>query len=227
VVTHLARNADAFRGMVEARPREVTLMYPSPDVRADGSRRRVGVRPAIVRADLRGAHDRLIEAFGVLSTTPGRGRAGVDGADDARFLWCAGARVEVHHAISTRYEAADGRLFVAARSRSASRTSRRAAHRPDRGSTPSTRVVSTDHERAWRIGLHGDAVPWATTTVPRPTASDRLGLRRGHLDVRTRSAGRRRRHASGDLGVLRLPAGSRTHRSRPLYLDPSPETVAR
>src|SRR5437867_2187243 len=59
VITHLARNADAMRGMVEAAARgEVGVMYPSADARVDGIAAGRGARAAMLRADLRGAHDR-------------------------------------------------------------------------------------------------------------------------------------------------------------------------
>jgi maleylpyruvate isomerase len=210
VVTHLARNADAFRGMIEAANRgEVASMYPSPDARADAIAAGRGNAPAVLRADLRSAHDRLVEAFATLSDDAWdrAGRASMM-RTMRDFLWMRRREVEVHHVdLDLGYEASDWPVsFVgAALDECFSELPARAAQTRPRIDIE-YRVVSTDHERVWRVELHGDSV---AVVDDDGTAADGEAIGWG-CDVVAWMYGRDPRGgggitASGDLGVLRLP----------------------
>ena len=210
VVTHLARNADALRGMVEAATRdEVAPMYPSPELRAAGIAEGRGASPAVLRADLRGAHDRLIEAWDAL---PDDGWERVGRASMTRtmraFVWMRWREVEVHHVdLDLGFEPSDWPVaFVAlALDEAFEALPQRAL--PNRPRVDiEYRVVSSDHDRAWRIELHGDEV---NVVADDGRAADGEAIGWG-CDVAAWLYGRDPRGgggilASGDLGVLRLP----------------------
>ncbi len=210
VVTHLARNADGFRGMIEAASRgEVGSMYPSPDVRADGIASGRGHAPAIVRADLRGAHDRLVGAFATLSDDDWdrEGRASMT-RTMREFLWMRRREVEVHHVdLDLGYEAADWPVSFVGPALDECFSNLAARGAPLRPRIDiEYRIVSTDHERAWRIEMHGDAV---AVDDDDGSAVDGEAIGWG-CDVVAWMYGRDPRGgggitASGDLGVLRLP----------------------
>ncbi len=177
--------------------------------RAAGIAAGLGNGPAIVRADLRGAHDRLIEAIDAL---PDDRWDRVGRASALRtmqgFLWMRRREVEVHHVdLDLGYEPSDWPVsFVAAALDEcfATLAGRAAPTRPR--IDIAYRVVSTDHDRGWRIEMHGDDV---TVTADDARAVDGEAIGWG-CDVVAWLYGRDPRGgggilASGDLGVLRLP----------------------
>jgi maleylpyruvate isomerase len=103
VVTHLARNADAFTGQFEAAGRgEVAQMYPGGvEQRAGDIERGAGRSAADLVADVRTATARLEDAWA--ATTPeawqsGKGRAGDREFALAFLPFRRWREVEVHHA---------------------------------------------------------------------------------------------------------------------------------
>ncbi len=212
VITHLARNGDGLRGMVEAAARgEVAPMYPSPEFRASGIAAGRGASAAVLRADLRGAHDRLVDAWSALPDDAwerlGRASATRTMRD---FVWMRWREIEVHHVdldLDLGFEPSDWPVAfvgVALDEIFAGLTTRAAPNRPRLD--VDYRIVSTDHDRAWRVELHGDAVEVAADDG---SAADGEAIGWG-CDVAAWMYGRDPRGgggilASGDLGVLRLP----------------------
>ncbi len=210
LLTHLARNADGIRGMVEAANRgESAAMYPSLDFRAAGIAAGRGASAAVLRSDLRGAHDRLVEAWGELSG-PGweiKGRASAD-RTMREFVWVRLKEVEIHAVDLDRgYEPSDWPVaFVGpALDEVLSTLPGRAL-----GTRPRLdveyRIVCTDHDRAWRVEIHGDDV---RVRADDDGAADGEAIGWG-CDIVAWLYGRDPRGgggilASGDLGVLRLP----------------------
>lgn len=209
VVTHLARNADAVRGMVEAATRgEVGRMYPSVESRADGIAAGRGASAAVLRADLRGAHDRLVEAWNALAPE-GWDRVGQASARRTMrdFVWMRRREVEVHHVdLDLGYEASDWAVAFVARA-----LEEIFSGLADRAITTRPlldidyRVVSTDHDRAWRVELRG-----AHVDVRPDDGGSADGEATGWgCDIAAWLYGRDPRGggvlATGDLGVLRLP----------------------
>jgi maleylpyruvate isomerase len=210
LVTHLARNADGIRGMVEAANRgESVRMYPSVDARAAGIAAGRGDGAALLRADLRAAHDRLVEAWDVLSDD-GWERKGLASAARTmrQFVWVRRKEVEIHAVdLDLGYEASDWPVsFVMPALEDALSTM------PDRAVTGRARVdvvyrvVCTDHDRAWRIEIHDDDV---SVTDDDGRAADGEAIGWG-CDIVAWLYGRDPRGgggivAAGDLGVLRLP----------------------
>lgn len=210
LITHLARNADGIRGMVEGAARgEVVAMYPGGfEQRAEGIAAGRGERAANVRADLRQASDALVEAF---ESLPPDAWDRIGNASKPRTMreltWVRRREVEVHHAdLNLGYEVSDwpvsfvtsalGEIFDTFSERSA----------PARPTVDiDYRVISTDHEQAWRIMLRGPDV-----AVVRDDGEAADGEARGWgCDIAAWLYGRDPRGggivASGDLGVLRLP----------------------
>jgi len=67
VVAHMARNADALGNLVSwARTGVESPMYASPDARAEGIEVGIAQAPAALRADLRDASQRLLDAFATM-----------------------------------------------------------------------------------------------------------------------------------------------------------------
>ena len=210
VITHLARNADAIRGMVEAAARnEVGAMYPGgTEQRAAGIAAGRGARAAALRADLREACDRLADTWRLL---PDDGWERLGGASQPRtmreFPWVRRREVEIHHVdLDVGYEASDWPVgFVdSAFDEIFSTFARRAA--PTRPAVDvDYRVVANDHDTAWRVTLRGSGVR------VEPDGGGKVdGEARGWgCDVVAWLYGRDPRGggivASGDLGVLRLP----------------------
>lgn len=210
LVTHLARNADGIRGMVEGAIRgEVVAMYPGgPEQRANGIAAGRSERAANLRADLRRASDNLIEAF---ESLPADAWDCIGQASKPRTMreltWVRLREVEVHHSdLDLGYEVSDwpvrfvsgalGEIFGTFGDRSAS-------VRPT--VDIDYRVISTDHERAWRVVLRGPRVD-----VVDDDGEPADGEARGWgCDIAAWLYGRDPRGggiiASGDLGVLRLP----------------------
>jgi maleylpyruvate isomerase len=159
VVTHLARNADAIRTLVDAARRdEVVSMYPSVEARAAGIAAGRGASADALRADLRRAHDRLVDAWEALPPEAWErvGRASVM-RTMRDFVWVRRREVEVHHVdLDLGYEPSDWPVgFVGGA------LDEIFSSLPDRA-TPTRpmldldyRVVTTDHERAWRVQLRG------------------------------------------------------------------------
>lgn len=209
VVTHLARNADGVRAMVEAAGQgEVAAMYRSADFRADGIAAGRGTSPAVLRADLRGAHDRLVDAWNDLpdDAWDRLGRASAM-RTMREFVWVRRREVEVHHVdLDLGYEASDWPVsFVAAALDECfdSLAGRAASTRPL--VDIDYRVVTTDHDRAWRVELRG---PQVTVHDDDGSSADGEAIGWG-CDVAAWLYGRDPRGggilATGDLGVLRLP----------------------
>ncbi|MDQ1461308.1 MAG: maleylpyruvate isomerase [Actinomycetota bacterium] len=211
VVTHLARNADGIRGMVEAATRgEVTSMYPGAEARVAGIAAGRGAAAAVLRADLRGAHERLVEAWNALPEDGWErlGRASVT-RTIRDFIWVRRREVEVHHVdLDLGYEPSDWPVGFVSDALDEIFGSLVARGVPTRALIDvDYRVVSTDHDRAWRVEIRGTAV--------RVTEEDRThGPADGEAsgwgcDVAAWLYGRDPRGggvlATGDIGVLRLP----------------------
>jgi maleylpyruvate isomerase len=210
VITHVARNADGIRGMVEAAARdEVLAMYPG-----GAEQRAVGIaagrnEPApFLLADARRACDLLTESWNALSDDRWD-RVGV--ASKKRpmreFPWVRRREVEVHHVdLDMGYEPSDWPIdFVtgALHELLDSFADRASPSRPRVDAA--YRVVVTDHERSWRIAMRDDDV-----TVRSDDESGVDGEVRGWgCDIAAWLYGRDARGggivASGDLGALRLP----------------------
>jgi maleylpyruvate isomerase len=210
VITHLARNADGTRAMVEAATRgEVGSMYPSAEARAQGIAAGRGASAAVVRADLRGAHDRLVDAWNAL---PAEGWDRTGRASMTRtmrdFVWVRRREVEIHHVdLDLGYESSDWPVgFVAGALDEifGGLAQRAASSRPLVDSD--YRVASTDHDRAWRVELRGTRVRVVDDDGVTHTDGEASGW---GCDVAAWLYGRDPRGggvlASGDLGVLRLP----------------------
>jgi maleylpyruvate isomerase len=209
LLTHLARNADGLRGMVEGAARnEMVPMYPSVEARAAGIAAGRDEPAAVVRADVRRACDALAEAF---ESLPGDAWDRVALASVKRPIyelpWVRLREIEVHHVdLDWGYEPTDWPVpFVTgALDELFSTFDRRAAStRPPVDAD--YRVVTTDHERAWSVRLRGVQV-----AVDADGEDPCDGEARGWgCDVAAWLYGRDPRGgaivATGDLGVLRLP----------------------
>lgn len=209
VVTHLARNADGMRSMVEAAIRgEVGQMYPSAEARAAGIAAGRGAGAATLRADLRAAHDSLADAWRALPADAWErtGRASVT-RSMRDFVWVRRREVEVHHVdLDLGYEPSDwpvGFVADALAEVLAGLPQRAAANRPR--VDVDYRVVSTDHQRAWRVELRGTDVN-VVEDDGRSVDGEAVGW---GCDVAAWLYGREPSGggitATGDLGVLRLP----------------------
>jgi maleylpyruvate isomerase len=210
VITHLARNADGVRGMVDSAARdEVHTMYPSVEARAEGIAAGRAASPAVLRADLRGAHDRLVEAWHGLppEAWDRLGRASVS-RTMREFVWTRRREVEVHHVdLDLGYESSDWPVgFVAGALDEifATFAQRTATTRPL--VDVDYRVVSTDHDRSWQVELRGAQVRIVGRDDGRPADGEVSGW---GCDVAAWMYGRDPRGggvlATGDLGVLSLP----------------------
>lgn len=210
LITHLARNADGIRSLVEGAVRnEVVAMYPGgTEQRAAGIAAGKDAPAAALRADLRQACDQLSRAWGSL---PDDGWDRVGNAWQPRTMrqlpWERRREVEIHHVdLDVGYEASDWPVgFVCAAFEEIFSTfDLRAA--PSRPLVDADyRVVANDHDSAWRVALRGTNVR---------VEPDRGGPVDGEAcgwgcDVVAWLYGRDPRAAgimaTGDLGVLRLP----------------------
>jgi maleylpyruvate isomerase len=212
VATHLARNADGLRGMVEAAARgEVERMYPSAEARTADITAGRGTGATAVCADVRGAHERLIEAWDALpdGAWEREGRTLTVARTMRDFVDMRLREVEIHHVdLGLGYEPSDWPVhFVADLLEMifATMPQRAAAGRPPVDAA--YRVVSTDHERAWRVDLHGGRVD-VRADGDRVVQVDGEASGWG-CDVAAWLYGRDPRGggvlATGDLDVLRLP----------------------
>ena len=209
VITHLARNADGLRGMVEAAAQgEVGVQYPGgSEQRARDIAAGRGERAAALLADVRGAHDRLMTAWQDLPDDAWDrvGRAAVD-RTMREFVWARRREVEVHHVdLDVGYESSDWPVdFVSSALDEIFGTFALRATSTRPLLDASYRVVSTDHEKQWRVVLRGDHV--TVTNDDEPADGEARGW---GCDITAWLYGRDPRGggvvASGDLGVLRLP----------------------
>jgi maleylpyruvate isomerase len=211
VVTHLARNADGIRNMVEAAARgEVDSMYPSPEARLAGIAAGRGASAAVLRADLRGAHERLAEAW---NTLPADAWERVGRASATRtmheFVWVRRREVEVHHVdLGLGYEPSDWPVGFVSGALDEIFGSLVARGVPTRALIDvDYLVVTTDHARAWRVEIRGTD---AQVTEEPPTHGAADGEASGWgCDIAAWLYGRDPRGggvlATGDIGVLRLP----------------------
>ena len=210
LITHLARNADGIRGMAEAAARgEVAAQYPGGfEQRAQDIAAGKGERAASLRADLRGAHDRLVDAW--LALPPDAwdrvGRGAVE-RTMREFVWVRWREVEIHHLdLDLGFEASDWPVgFVSGALDEIFTTFplRATSTRPLVDAT--YRVVSTDHEKQWDVELRGEHV----SVTSRADGSADGEAHGWGCDIAAWLYGRDPRGggvvASGDLGVLRLP----------------------
>jgi maleylpyruvate isomerase len=212
VLTHIARNADGTREMVEAATRgDVVAQYPGgiEQRRADIAAGR-DVRAADLLLDLRRSSDRLMEAYAELPDDAWDrvGKAISGERTMGQALWSRRREVEVHHVdLGLGYEASDWPVgFVSEALAEIFSTF-------DRRSSPTRplldadyRVVSTDHDHAWRIELRGTRVKVTDDTDRKDVEGEGRGW---GCDVAAWLYGRDPRGggiiASGDLTVLRLP----------------------
>jgi maleylpyruvate isomerase len=162
VVTHLARNGDAIRTMAEAASRgEVAPMYPSVAARAAGIAAGRGSTADALRQDLADAHGRLVDAWNALSPEAWDRLGRASAMRTMReFVWSRRREVEVHHVdLGLGYEPSDWPVaFVCGALDEVlpSLPSRAANTRPMLDID--YRVISTDHDRAWRVQLRGPDV---------------------------------------------------------------------
>ena len=210
VITHLARNADGIRGMVEGAARnEVVAMYPGGrEQRAAGIAAGKDAPAGARRADLGHASDALAQAWLLL---PGDGWDRIGNASQPRTMrelpWVRRREVEIHHVdLDVGYEASDwpvGFVHNAFDEIFSSFDLRAAPSRPLVDAD--YRVVANDHASAWRVSLRG-----ADVRVESDNGGPVDGEARGWgCDVVAWLYGRDPRAAgimaTGDLGVLRLP----------------------
>ena len=185
-------------------------MYPSVEARATGIASGRGANAAVLRADLRGAHDRLVEAWNDL---PADGWDRIGRASVQRtmrdFVWVRRREVEVHHVdLGLGYEPSDwpvGFVSGALAEIFGSLTTRAVPTRPL--IDVDYRVVATDHDRAWRVEIRGTDVRVADD-APGAGPADGEAIGWG-CDITAWLYGRDPRGggvlATGDIGVLRLP----------------------
>ncbi|MET1003658.1 MAG: maleylpyruvate isomerase family mycothiol-dependent enzyme [Acidimicrobiia bacterium] len=164
LLTHLARNADGTRGMVEAAARnEVAPMYPGgPDRRAADIAAGRGERAQVVVADLRHSIDALMETWQSLppDAWDSVGRTLTADRTMRVMAWVRLREVEIHHAdLDVDYAAADWPVaFVTRALAEAVRElpARAVANRP--AVDARYRLEASDHGRAWTIELAGNRV---------------------------------------------------------------------
>jgi maleylpyruvate isomerase len=212
VLTHLARNADGTRRMVHAAAHgEVEAQYPGglEERAADIAAGRDARADDVVR-DVRRAHDAMMEAWQALpdDAWPRVGRV-ISGERTMReALWARVREVEVHHLdLAMGYEPTDwpvGFVSGALDDIFATFELRESNVRPLVDAD--FRVVSTDHDRAWRVMLHGTHVD-----VEQDAGKAADGEARGWgCDLVAWLYGRDPHGggitASGETAVLRLPA---------------------
>ena len=164
VLTHLARNADAGRGIARAGANgEVGVQYPGgAEQRAAGIAAGRGVSAATLLADLRKSCDGLMEAWMQLPEDgwdlTGRG---LNGQRTQRgWVWSRWREVEVHHVdLGLGYSPAE--WPVAFVTRGLEYAFDELPARADRRKLPpdvSIRVEATDHDHAWVVHVNSGAV---------------------------------------------------------------------
>ncbi len=213
LVTHLARNADGFRGMAEATARgDVGVMYPGGiEQRAADIAAGRGVRATTVTADLRRAADGLAAAWrqfpGDAWDREGKLIQGTRTIRDSVFMrW---RELELHHVdLGLAYDSNEWPIgFVGRALDDAMCTlpARAKARRTDMSGR--YRVEATDHGRAWDIVITRDAV---TVVAAEPGVAPDAVVSGWGCDLLAWLTGRRASAgtvtaAGDDLGALRLP----------------------
>jgi len=212
VLTHIARNAEGTTRMVEAAARgDIAAQYPGGvEQRADDIAAGRNERAAVVLADVRGSHDVMMEAWQAL---PGDAWERVGHAISAdrtmrEALWSRLREVELHHVyLAIGYEPSDWPVqFVTAGLQQIFSTfpARMSNRRPRVDAV--YRIVSTDHERAWRVALDGAHVAVEDDDGERSFDGEARGW---GCDVVAWLYGRDPSGAgilaSGDVRVIRLP----------------------
>jgi maleylpyruvate isomerase len=213
LVTHLARNADGFRGMAETSARgDVGVMYPGGvEQRAADIAAGRGERASLLRADLRKAVDGLAEAWRVHPDDAwdreGRLIQGTRTIRDSVFMrW---RELELHHVdLGVAYDSNEWPIAFVSRTLEDTMRTLPARAKPRRGDVSGRyRVEATDHGQAWDVVIGRDdaSVVDADLTVAPDAVVTGWGCDLlAWLTGRRASAGTVT--ASGeDLGVLRLP----------------------
>lgn len=162
VLTHLARNADAGRGIAECSARsEVGVQYPGgAEQRAAEIAAGRGARAATLLADLRRSCDALMEAWHHLPDTAWdrQGRSLTGERTQRGWVWSRWREVEVHHVdLGLGYSAAEWPVAFVSRG-----LDEMFAELPQRAHSRRARVdadfriEATDHDRAWVVHLNGN-----------------------------------------------------------------------
>ena len=212
VLTHLARNADGTTRMVEAATRgEVAAQYPG-GVEQRGADIAAGrdERMPLLLSDVRRSHDRMMDAWSALPAD-GWNRVGRAISTDRTMraaLWSRMREVEIHHVdLAVGYDPADWPVpFVSAALEEIFSTfpARTSSRRPRVDAV--YRIVSTDHDRAWRVTLDGAHVAVEDENGERSYDGEARGW---GCDVVAWLYGRDPSGAgilaSGDVRVIRLP----------------------
>ncbi len=211
VLTHLARNADGTRRMVQAAARgDVEAQYPGGvEERATEIAAGREATAADVLRDVRCSHEAMMEAWQALPDDAwdrvGRAISGDRSMREA--LWSRAREVEVHHVdLAMGYEPTDWSVgFVTGALEEIFGTFARRASNGRPLIDAEFRVVSTDHERTWRVALHGTRVD-----IGQGAGDAADGEARGWgCDLVAWLYGRDPRGGgiitSGDTAVLRLP----------------------
>ncbi len=213
VLTHLARNADAGRGLAQAAARgEVGVQYPGgSEQRAAGIAAGRGVGAAALLADLRRACDGLMEAWMQLPDDAwGRvGRSLTGHRTQRGWVWSRWREVEVHHVdLGLGYAPAEWPVPFVTRGLDEVLAELPARFEGGRlAADASFRIEATDHDRAWVVRVRGAGV-----TVERDhhgSASVDATVSGWGCDVLAwlygRDPGGASLVASGDPAALRLP----------------------
>ncbi|HYL52328.1 MAG TPA: maleylpyruvate isomerase N-terminal domain-containing protein [Acidimicrobiia bacterium] len=211
VLTHLARNADGTRRMVQAAARgEIAAQYPGgPEERAKEIEAGRDATAAESRADVWRSHDAMMEAWRALPDDAWErvGRAISGDRSMREVLWSRVREIELHHVdLDMGYEPTDWPVgFVAGALDDIFGTFGRRASSGRPLIDAGFRVVSTDHERAWHVALRGTHVDIEPVPGDEPD-----GEARGWgCDLVAWLYGRDPQAAgiivSGDASVLRLP----------------------
>jgi maleylpyruvate isomerase len=164
VLTHLARNADAGRGIARAAAQgEVGFQYPGgAEQRAAGIAAGRGVGAASLLADLRKSCDGLMEAWMQLpeDSWDVLGRSLTGRRTQRGWVWSRWREVEVHHVdLGLGYSPSEWPVAFVTRGLDDAFT-----ELPDRADRrkltfdASFRVESTDHDRAWVVHIRSGAV---------------------------------------------------------------------
>jgi maleylpyruvate isomerase len=212
VLTHLARNADGTTRMVEAAASgDVAAQYPGGvEQRAADIAAGRDEQIAVLLADLRRSHDRMMDAFAALPPDAWDrvGRAISGDRTMYAALWSRRREVEIHHVdLAVGYDPSDWPVhFVTSAFDEIFTTfpARMSTRRPRIDAT--YRIVSTDHERAWRVAIAGSHVVVEDESGEQSFDGEARGW---GCDVVAWMYGRDPSGAgilaSGDVRVIRLP----------------------
>ena len=164
LLTHLARNADAGRGLAQAAAEgEIGLQYPGgAEQRAAGIAAGRGVSAAALLADLRRSCDALMEAWTQLPDDAwnSMGRSLTGQRTQRGWVWSRWREVEVHHVdLGLGYSSAEWPVgFV---TRGLDEVFAELPARAERRRMPANavfRIEATDHDRAWIVNIDSGAV---------------------------------------------------------------------